>query len=167
MVGNKIILAGVDGCGKTTLAHQLQAEFLNEHGLPYEIVHSTDKTKNDLAYFINLLGDERNIIFDRFYVDQFVYQTTVDRKNLNWLSLLDLAVVENKIISLGNKCKCMFVDTNLDLCLVNCLKDSNDSHYSLDYIEQLYNRYWYFIEYISSVDWSICKNIWGDLNEIN
>lgn len=159
VVGEKIILAGVDGCGKSTLARKIQEDFASQ-GKVYEIVHSTADTRNNLTYFMGLLEDERNIIFDRFYVDQFVYQTSETRKEKDWLTLSDLVVVENKINQLG--CKCMLVNTDLDLCLVNCLKDSNDSHYSLDYIEQLYNRYWYFIEYISSVDWLVYKNVWGD-----
>lgn len=155
MVGKKVILAGVDGSGKSTIAKKLQEDY-RSHGLNYNIVHSTKSTANDLPYFLSLLESEDNIIFDRFYADQFVYQTSEIRKDNGWLSLLDLVVVENKINELG--CNCILVDADLDICLVNCLKDTEDSHYSLEYVEQLYNRYWYFIEYISSVDWKVLKN---------
>ena len=74
MVGNKIILAGVDGSGKSTIAKELQADFKSK-GIDYEIIHSTKDTENDLPYFLSLLKSENNIIFDRFYADQFVYHT--------------------------------------------------------------------------------------------
>ena len=100
VVGEKIILAGVDGCGKSTLARKIQEDFASQ-GKVYEIVHSTADTRNNLTYFMGLLEDERNIIFDRFYVDQFVYQTSETRKEKDWLTLSDLVVVENKINQFG------------------------------------------------------------------
>lgn len=156
MIGHKIILAGVDGSGKSTLAKKLQMQKKQNFDMDYKIVHSTRNTQNDLEYFITLLNSEDNIIFDRFYADQFVYQTTEQRKDYNWLSLVDLYVVESNIIK--NNHECILVDTDLNLCLMSCLKDSDDSLYNMKYIEQLCNRYWYFTQFISEVNWEIFKN---------
>lgn len=164
MIGQKIILTGVDGCGKTTIAQQIQK---NNPEMNYRIVHCTKDTPNDLKYFLNLLLSDDNIIFDRLYVEQFVYQDAKQRELDGRLSLQELALVENILKDIN--CRCVFIDTPLDTCLINCLKDEFDNFYNLNYIKQLYDRYIYFINYISSIDWEIYTNIFdsGDVVETN
>jgi len=153
-VGHKIILAGVDGCGKSTLAKKIQQEIYPD--MNYKIVHSTRTTKNDLLYFEDLLDSPDNIIFDRFYIDQFVYQTAKERIENHWLTLSDLDIIENKVSA--DEHEIIFVDTDLNTCLLNCLKDSEDYNYNIEYITDLYKRYQYFFSYISQIPYSIYKN---------
>ena len=71
-----IVLEGVDGVGKTTLA-TLLSKTLNAG-----IVHATRDTPNTWAWFSELmdLAKSRNLILDRAFWGQFVYQEPDDRK---------------------------------------------------------------------------------------
>ena len=70
-----IVLEGVDGSGKTTLANELAAI------LGADIIHCTKDTPNDWDYFsaIISMSEDRHIIADRFCYGQFVYQDEADR----------------------------------------------------------------------------------------
>ena len=153
MIGHKIILEGIDGSGKTTLAKRIQME---NPDMNYKIVHSTRKTENTLLYFENLLDSEDNINFDRFHIDQFVYQTSAERLSNGWLTLGELEIIENKIEA--DKHEVVFVDTDLQTCLINCLTDDVDCNYSIEYITELYNNYQYFFKYITQIPYTIYKN---------
>lgn len=80
-----IVLEGVDGSGKTTLAALLS------RALNAKVIHATRETKNTFAWFYETITEsrERNIIADRFFWGQFVYQNTNERK-LSWEGLSDL-----------------------------------------------------------------------------
>lgn len=80
-----IVLEGVDGVGKTTLA-TLLSKTMNAG-----IIHATRETPNDWAWFSEImdLAKDRNIIADRFFWGQFVYQNPEER-NLNWEQLHEL-----------------------------------------------------------------------------
>jgi len=153
MVGHKIILEGIDGSGKTTLAHKIQAEHPD---MNYKIVHSNRNTPNTLLYFEDLLDSQDNIIFDRFHIDQFVYQTSAERLANGWLTLSELEIIENKIFADNHEV--IFVDTDLQTCLINCLTDDNDSNFNIEYITELYNNYQYFFKYITQIPYKIYKN---------
>lgn len=73
-----IVLEGVDGVGKTTLA-TLLSKTMNAG-----IIHATRETPNDWDWFSEImdLARDRNIIADRFFWGQFVYQNP-DERNLN------------------------------------------------------------------------------------
>lgn len=80
-----IVLEGIDGVGKTTLANLL-SKIYNAG-----IIHATRETPNDWAWFSEImdLAKDRNIIADRFFWGQFVYQNPEER-NLNWEQLREL-----------------------------------------------------------------------------
>lgn len=80
-----IVLEGVDGAGKTTLANIL-AKIYNAG-----IVHATRETPNNWAWFSELMNvaRDRNVIMDRSFWGQFVYQDPEERK-LSWEQLHEL-----------------------------------------------------------------------------
>ena len=80
-----IVLEGIDGVGKTTLANLLSKTY--DAG----IIHATRETPNDWAWFNELmdLAKDRNIIMDRSFWGQFVYQDPDERK-LSWEQLHEL-----------------------------------------------------------------------------
>ena len=80
-----IVLEGIDGVGKTTLANLLSKVY------NADIIHATRETPNDWAWFNELmdLAKDRNIIMDRSFWGQFVYQEPDERK-LSWEQLHEL-----------------------------------------------------------------------------
>lgn len=90
-----IVLEGCDGAGKTSLAQTLS------HILDAEIIHSTRETPNDFAWFNDMqeCAKHRNIIADRSFWGQFVYQTQEQRK----LSTASLAELETMLQANGGK----------------------------------------------------------------
>lgn len=80
-----IVLEGIDGVGKTTLANLLSKTY--DAG----IIHATRETPNDWAWFNGMmdLAKDRNIIMDRSFWGQFVYQDPEERK-LSWEQLHEL-----------------------------------------------------------------------------
>nr|DAU82217.1 MAG TPA: TMPK protein [Caudoviricetes sp.] len=90
-----IVLEGVDGVGKSTIARKL-ARILNAR-----IIHCTKDTPNDYHYFHHILdaATNENVIADRFCYGQFVYQAPEDRK----LSKEDLYHLETSMLAHGAK----------------------------------------------------------------
>lgn len=90
-----IVLEGIDGVGKTTLANLLSRTY------NAGIVHATRETPNDWAWFSELmdLAKDRNIIMDRAFWGQFVYQEPEERK-LTWEQLHEL---EHRLDQEGGK----------------------------------------------------------------
>lgn len=80
-----IVLEGIDGVGKTTLANLLSKTY------NAGIVHATRETPNDWAWFNELMdvAKDRNLIMDRAFWGQFVYQDPKERK-LSWEQLHEL-----------------------------------------------------------------------------
>ena len=72
-----IVLEGCDGSGKSSLA-----ELLVRLGGPnVEVIHATRETPNDMEWFSGILDKARtkNIIMDRAFWGQFVYQKPSER----------------------------------------------------------------------------------------
>ena len=90
-----IVLEGTDGAGKTTLANLLSKTY------NAGIIHATRETPNDWAWFNELmdLAKDRNIIMDRSFWGQFVYQEPEERK-LTWEQLREL---EHRLDQEGGK----------------------------------------------------------------
>lgn len=90
-----IVLEGTDGAGKTTLANLLSKTY------NAGIIHATRETPNDWAWFNELidLARDRNVIMDRSFWGQFVYQEPEERK-LTWEQLHEL---EHRLDQEGGK----------------------------------------------------------------
>lgn len=90
-----IVLEGVDGVGKTTLA-TLLSKTMNAG-----IIHATRETPNNWGWFSEImdLARDHNIIADRFFWGQFVYQEPEERK-LSWEQLHEL---EHRLEQEGGK----------------------------------------------------------------
>ena len=143
---SKIIVEGVDGCGKTTYINKLVKE---NPEMNYKVVHCTRHTPNTYDYFRDLLMSDDNIIFDRFCYGQFVYQSSGDRKEKGWLELKDLVSLETLINSIS--CEVVYVKSDIDNCLYNCKRDSEDSYYTREYLEDLDSKFRYLFTNLSSV----------------
>lgn len=145
-VGHKIILCGIDGAGKSTIAKMISDRNPDMH---YEIVHCTRHTPNTYKYFRELFLSEKNIIFDRGPYGQFVYQTREEREERDQLTVKQLLILERIIKELG--IDVWYVYADLNTCLINCLKDSEDSYYTLDYLKELDIKFRNLFDSISSV----------------
>ncbi len=90
-----IVLEGVDGAGKTTLA-TLLSRFMDAG-----VIHATRETPNDWAWFSEVmdLARDRNIIFDRAFWGQFAYQEPNERK----LSFEQLTELEHRLEQEGGQ----------------------------------------------------------------
>lgn len=147
MVGHKIILEGVDGAGKSTIANRI----MNDNPeLNYKIVHCTRHTPNTKEWFRELILSEDNIIFDRAMYGQFVYQTKEERKERGQLTVEDLYYLEEFMRDYG--VEVWYVHADLNTCLVNCKKDSEDSYYTLDYIKSLDSKFRNLFDSISTMN---------------
>ena len=90
-----IVLEGCDGSGKSSLA-DLLAQLYNA-----EVIHATRETPNDMEWFSKIMdvARNRNIIMDRAFWGQFVYQKPNERK----LSFNDLNSLEHRLAEEGGK----------------------------------------------------------------
>lgn len=158
---SKIILEGIDGVGKTTIAERIKKE---NPDMNYKIIHCTRHTENDFAYFSSLLLSKENIIFDRFCYGQFIYQNKEERYKNMWLTLNQLSSLENII---NHSCKVYYVYTDYETCLNNCRKDSEDSYYTIDYLRSLDMKYRYFFDTFSSVDVEYLYNDFHNVSNTN
>lgn len=80
----KIIIEGCDGSGKSTLAKRLAKIF---HA---RVEH--DSEPKSIEEYSDRLAIKENVIFDRFFLGQFVYNTPEERK----LSYSDLYLLVNE-----------------------------------------------------------------------
>lgn len=145
-MSKKIILCGIDGAGKSTLSDKI---IKDNSDIDFKIVHCTRHTPNTFEYFKDLFLSNDNIIFDRACYGQFVYQTSEERKERGQLTLKELYDLEE--IILKENIKVYYVYSDLDVCLHNCQKDSEDSYYTLSYLSDLDKRFRYLFEHISIV----------------
>lgn len=145
------IFEGVDGAGKTYTINK----FLETHP-DYEVIHCTRETPNNLDWFASIYVKYKNLVMDRSHIGQFIYQDRNDRKNNEWLSLYDLCMIETLLKGIGYEITYVYNDPRI--CLYNCKRDREDSHYTLDYIEDLDRRYRYFFENITGLETTYYKN---------
>lgn len=90
-----IVLEGCDGSGKSSLA-ELLAQLYNA-----KVIHATCETPNDMPWFNQIMDEAKtsNIIMDRAFWGQFVYQKPLERK----LGFADLSVLEKRLEAEGGK----------------------------------------------------------------
>lgn len=92
-----IVLEGCDGSGKSSLAELLAR--LGYDGA--EIIHATRETPNTREWFEGIMDRAKthNIIMDRAFWGQFVYQHPKDRQ----MGFVDLAALEKRLEADGGK----------------------------------------------------------------
>lgn len=155
-IGHKIIVEGIDGAGKTTYINNL---IKNNPDMNYEIVHCTRHTPNDFDYFYTILCSNKNIIFDRFMYGQFIYQAVEDRK----LSIRELLELEDLIAEHGFEV--IYVYSDIEACLINCKKDSEDCYYTYDYLKELDTKFRNFFDSTSTIEVTYYHNVYDYKNE--
>lgn len=146
----KIILEGIDNCGKSTFARKIVEK---NPGMNYKIFHCTKETANNLSFFENLLESDENIIFDRFHVGQWVYQSAEERINNHWLTMRGLTILENKMEKMikNGDLRIIYVSSPIEHCARECRRSADDSHMTLDYLTDLDKKYRFFFNNISSI----------------
>lgn len=94
-----IVLEGCDGSGKSTLVDLLKSIARDPEDI--EVIHATRETPNDIEWFSKIMDDAktRNIIMDRAFWGQFVYQKPNERK----LGFNDLSNLERRLAEEGGK----------------------------------------------------------------
>ena len=94
-----IVLEGCDGSGKSTLVDLLKN--LAHDPEEVEVIHATRETPNDLEWFMSIMNRAKNhnIIMDRAFWGQFVYQKPNERK----LGFNDLSELERQLADNGGK----------------------------------------------------------------
>ena len=109
-----VIIEGIDGVGKTTLAEKL----IRTYGMT-KIIHSTAKTRNDLTYHLDLIDYNDNVVLDRFHFGEFnVFPKLYNRTNM--LTYEDWDKINKRIID------------NNDLFIVMICSDMNIINKRLD-----------------------------------
>ncbi len=132
----KLIVTGIDGCGKTTIVNKILRMFPNND---IKLVHCDRRTPNDYKFFKSLLENEHDIIFDRFCYEQFVYQDEEERKRLGGLNQKELIQLEEYMREHG--VIVLYVKADVNKCLENCLKDDEDKDYTYEYLSLLQKTY--------------------------
>ena len=108
-----IIIEGIDGSGKTTLANKLVENYhLNNN------IHLTSKTKNDFKFHMDLLVNNYRTVCDRFHFSEFnVFSPLYGRKTKltheEW-DLINKQIIENNDLFIVMVCSDMsIVDARL------------------------------------------------------
>lgn len=108
-----IIIEGIDGSGKTTLANKLVENYhLNNN------IHLTAKTENDFKFHMDLLINNQKTVFDRFHFSEFnVFSPLYGRKpkltHKQW-DLINKQIIENNDLFIVMVCSDMsIVDARL------------------------------------------------------
>lgn len=126
-----IILEGPDATGKSTLANSLKEKYHMD-----KIIHCGADGKNDYNYFIDLLNNNENTIFDRFHIGEMVYPVIYGRDFK--LTEEDFRKINNRIIE-KNAIVIIFYSSDIDL-LKERLVERDEYHY-LKEIDQQNKEY--------------------------
>lgn len=149
MIGDKIIVEGINKTGRTTYVNTLVQKMLKVTGVKYKVVSFDNNDINDYVVYRDLLFSSDNIIFDGFCYAQFVYKTKEER-NENGLTIADLLLLED-IIS-EHKVTVYYVHTDAHNVFQNTQKDTKYSYYTMDYIKALQAKFDYFFDTVSTID---------------
>lgn len=87
IVGNltfKILIEGPDGTGKSLLADTFAQLY------EAEVMHQTSDTINNKAYYQNILGSPNNIVLDRTFFGDVVYNTPLRLSENDKKELIDM-----------------------------------------------------------------------------
>lgn len=114
----KIIIEGVDGAGKSTLAKQL-AKIFNA-----TIEH--DKYPQTANQYVERLNKPGNIVFDRFMLGQFVYNSPEERKmdTAELLDLIDYCKDRSDVILI-------YLDTSVEECIKRLNSRGDDESFMM------------------------------------
>jgi thymidylate kinase len=131
-----IIAEGCDNVGKDYLLDKFMKSCPDSK---FKKVHCTRDTPNNFEYFRNIIDSPENIAMSRAWYGQFCYQTSEERQSKGWLTYEELHNLE----FLLSKKQYMLFNVVMDpkICLHLCKKDSNDKHYTLEYIEDIMSRF--------------------------
>ena len=130
----KIIVEGCDGAGKSHYISQLKELYPSA-----QVVHCTRSTPNTYRFFSMLLKDDKDYIFDRFHVGQFIYQTEEERCEKGWLTSHELKKLEKLMIKVG--AQLIHVVAPIQTIVYNCARDREDNYYTPEYIRELCAKY--------------------------
>lgn len=155
----KIIVEGMDNVGKTTLINKIIKMCPD---MNFKVIHGTKDTPNNFEYYKRILLSNENLIVDRAWVGQFIYQSQRERSLKGWLSESDRLVIESSIYN-GNVSDvvCLYVTAPIDLCYEMCKQDPQDHHYTRDYIRILNSRYEHYMNN-SMIPWIKINNDFSD-----
>lgn len=139
-----VILEGPDATGKSTLAEKLKKKY----GM--KIINSTSKTRNDLAYHIDLLDYQSNTVFDRFHVGEMVYPDVYGREGK--LSDQDFLKITTRITE-NNDLFIVFYASDISV-----LKERLIKRNELDYLDEIEMQNKLFMKWIYVINAYEYKN---------
>lgn len=137
---NKVVICGIDGAGKTTLANNIKMD--ESCLLQYQIQHYSKPT-NNFGFFANYLYNlqsDCDIIFDRFFISEIVYSKVLRKDKNERLSheevqgLFEIAKEKNVkfiFVLASNQRHFDIIESRLkeeDRNLVDCLAQTNNEY---------------------------------------
>lgn len=129
----KVILEGVDGAGKTTLAKILAEKY----GL--DICHCTQNDAADYDFYRQTLRKE-NVVWDRHTIGELIYPTIFDRKQQ--ISTEDVRLVIHYAKEAGAKIFVLTADMDVIYRRLNERGNEDFRIYkNVDYINNLFRFY--------------------------
>lgn len=125
-----IIIEGIDGVGKTTVASSLEQEGFQIHHLQYD-------EKNEQSFINLLIQDNGNLVLDRWFITEVVYGPVLRQySRIDEKALKKLVDVYSK-----NKTKIIYL-TALKEDLLYRRKDHQEDYELLEkYYYELHKRY--------------------------
>ena len=138
----RIILEGVDGSGKSTVAKEIQeiTQFDIVQGSSFEIAK---EGRQYMFEYMLSLAKKDNIIMDRFYLSNLVYGKLFDKNTLN---SLQVNAIEKE---LGNDSLTFILLPQRDFLISN-LKKRGDEYINIEDVDPILERYEAISENLSS-----------------
>lgn len=137
---NKVVICGIDGAGKTTLANDLAID--ESYFLQYQIQHYSKPT-NNFGFFANYLYNlqsDCDIIFDRFFISEIVYNKILRKDKNERLSSEDV----QELFEIANEKKVKFIfmlalnQRHFDVIKSRLKEDDKNL---VDYLKQMNEEY--------------------------